>query len=72
MPKTIADLEREPFGIVFRRQGSETKAQAFARLLEANPSLRAPSRNQPRAVRLGRAGVLRFGVECAGIIRQGE
>ena len=36
MPKTIA--EREPFGIVFRAQGSETKAQAFGRLLEANPT----------------------------------
>jgi hypothetical protein len=36
MPKTIA--EREPFGIVFRAHGSETKAQAFGRLLEANPA----------------------------------
>ena len=42
MPKMTTDLEREPFGIVFRAprsHGSETKAQAFGRLLEANPAL---------------------------------
>ena len=47
--KTILDLEREAAAIAFRSLGSETKEQAFARLIEANPDVYAAYRTQHNA-----------------------